>query len=250
MGLYKTGRLPATRPAVLGDLSLYSTGPLPSPPPTYSVPGERLGRPLGGLYPLDGNGTYGDCTIAGVAHCIEAWNYGLHQGDPIPDEQQVVQTYFDLTGGEDTGLNESEVLKTWQREGLFGEKIAAYAPVNPRHLLELHQAVAFYGGCYLGIQCPESAQRAFQRQEETGHVVPWVYEGEETEDGHCVVALGYGPNGGLHCATWGGIAVLEASFLAHYLDEAWCILPHQLIEAKKDSLGLDLESLEQDLKRV
>ena len=236
MSGFKLGRLPATRPAALKDLSVYARGPLPRPPRTVEVPKAS--------YPIDGNATYGDCTMAGVAHLIGAWNVETAEHDPIPAEAEIVAEYLKLTGGPDTGLNEAEVLKTWQTEGLFGEQIAAYAPVNPKDLLQLHQAVAFYGGAYLGIECPASAQEQFASGE------PWTYEGSEVEGGHCVVALGYGPNGGLHCATWGGIAVLEASFLAHYLDEAWVILPHQLVEAKKDSLGIDLAALQRDLARV
>lgn len=195
-----------------------------------------------------------NCTMAGVAHLIAAWDDEVHELDTVPTSSEVIAQYLKLTGGEDTGLNEAEVLKTWQTEGLFGpdiqgdcvaSKIAAYAPVDPKDLLQLHQAVAFYGGCYLGIECPESAQQQFDAGE------PWTYvEGSPIEGGHCVVALGYGPHGGLHCATWGGIAVLEASFLAHYLQEAWCILSHQLVEARKDSLGIDLPSLEADLRLV
>jgi hypothetical protein len=233
---YCYGRLPATRPAALSDLSVYATGKLPTPPRTVEVPKSP--------YPIDCNDKIGDCTIAGVDHLIRAWDTEFSEHDPPPIEAEIETEYFKLTGGEDTGLNEAEVLKTWQTSGLFGEKIAAYAPVNPKDLLELHQAVAFYGGCYLGIECPASAQEQFANNE------PWTYTGSEVEGGHCVVALGYGPNGGLHCATWGGIAVLEASFLAHYLDEAWVVLSHQLVEAKKDQLGLDLKTLEADLKKV
>jgi hypothetical protein len=234
---FKLGRLPATRPAALRDLSVYATGPLPAPPATREVPAAS--------YPMDGNDTYGDCTIAGVAHLIAGWNAEVHEADSVPSEETVVAEYFNLTGGEDTGLNEAGVLKTWQTTGLFGEQIAGYAPVNPKDLLQLHQAVAFYGGCYLGIECPESAQQQFSAGE------PWTYvEGSPVLGGHCVVALGYGPHGGLHVATWGGIAVLEASFLAHYLDEAWCILPHELVEAKGDALGVDLAALQADLAKV
>jgi hypothetical protein len=236
MSDFKLGRLPATRPAALSDLAAYAVGKLPTPPRTVEVPKT--------LYPIDANDRLGDCTMAGVAHLIGAWNAETHEDDLVPAEEAIVAEYLKLTGGEDTGLNEAEVLKTWRTEGLFGEKIAAYAPVNPKDLLQLHQAVAFYGGCYLGIECPASAQEQFANDE------PWTYEGSEVQGGHCVAALGYGPNGGLHCATWGGVAVLEASFLAHYLDEAWCILPHELVEAKKDSLGINLAQLQQDLAKV
>jgi hypothetical protein len=241
MSAFKLGRLPATLPAALSNLDVYAVGKLPTPPATCAVPGQSQ---VARLYPIDGNATYGNCTIAGVSHLLTAWNLETGEHDAIPDETDIVQTYFDLTGGEDTGLNEAEVLKTWHRSGLFGNKIAGYAPVNPKDLLQLHQAVAFYGGCYLGIECPASAQEQFANGE------PWTYVGSEILGGHCVVALGYGPNGGLHCATWGGIAVLEASFLAHYLDEAYAILPQQMVEHKGDQLGIDIATLQGDLARV
>lgn len=223
---FKLGRLPAQRPAALADLQIYAQGRLPTPPRTVEVPHT--------LYPMDG-----------AAHLLSAWNLEVHEQDRIPDEAQVVDEYFKLTGGEDEGLAEADVLREWQRAGLWGAQIAAYAPVSPHKLLEQHQAIAFYGGLYMGIECPQSAQEQFSNGED------WTYvEGSAIEGGHCVVGLGYGPNGGIHVATWGGIAVLEASFLAHYMDECWVVLPHQFIEAKKDQLGLNLSQLQADLRRV
>jgi hypothetical protein len=234
---YQLGRLPATRPAALKDLSVYATGPLPTPPSSVAVPAAQ--------YPIDGNATYGDCTMAGVAHLIAAWNTEVKEADPVPAEESVVAEYFKLTGGPDSGLNEAEVLKTWQTTGLFGATIAGYAPVEPKDTLALHQATAFYGGVYLGIECPGSAQEQFSNNE------PWTYvEGSEVEGGHCIVALGYDSQGSLLCATWGGIATVTASFLAHFLDEAWVVLSHQFVEAKGDELGIDLEALQADLAKV
>lgn len=234
----KLGRLPATRPAALKDLAVYATGVLPAPPAAVSAPKVP--------FPIDGNDQYGDCTIAGADHLARAWNAETGEHDHLPTEQQIVTEYFKLTGGEDTGLNEAEVLRTWHGEGLhlFGGQIAAYAPVPPASVLQLHQAVAFYGGCYLGIACPQSAQEQFQNQE------PWTYvHGSPIEGGHCIVAIGYDQTG-LLCATWGGVTKVTYGFCAHYLEEAWVVLPHQMVEAKKDSLGLDLASLQADLARV
>lgn len=241
MGRYKTGRLPAQRPAALADLEVYATGKLPTPPVTVAVPQAP--------YPIDGNDTYGDCVMAGTAHLIEAWNAEVHEHDFVPDEQQVIARYLTLTGGEDTGLVEANLLSEWHRAGNFHEKIAGYAPVNPQNTLGLHQAVAFYGGAMLGILCPESAQRQFAEQEDTGKLVPWTYEGEEAEDGHCIIALGYTRTGVL-CATWGGIVEVTYGFFAHYLQEVWCVLSNQLVEAKKDALGLALATLQKDLALV
>jgi hypothetical protein len=247
---FKTGRLKATQSKAFKDFAVYTTGPFPSPPPTFAVPGQADIAKGKIVYPIDGNDKYGDCTIAGLDHLSRAQSILYKEPYTPPTEQVLTDKYFSLGNGQDNGLNEEFVLREWHTKGIFGTKIAGFAPVSITNLLLWHQAIAFYGGLYLGIACPESAQRAFQKEQETGQVVPWTYEGEQTNDGHCVVALGYGPNGGLHCATWGGIAVLTPSFLAHYLDEAWVVLSQQLVEAKKDTLGLNLEALQADLAKL
>lgn len=238
MPQFMTGRLPAVRPAALADLAVYARGRrLPRPPVSVAVPEVA--------YPIDRNDVEGDCTLAGVDHLLRAWNaqYPLEQAR-IPSEAEIESTYRTLTGGADSGLVEASLLRFWMLEGLFGTKIEGYAPIDPRNLLTIHQAIAFYGGAYLGILCPRSAQEQFANRE------PWTYCGEETRDGHCVLALGYDERGDLLVATWGGIATLTAGFRAHYLEEAWCVLGPQLVAAKRDTLGLDLDALKADLARV
>jgi hypothetical protein len=237
MPKFMTGRLSATRPAHLSDLEVYAAGKLPTPPPSAKAPKCLL--------PMDNNDVEGDCTIAGVDHLIRLWN-ALYPGEilKVPTQPQIKSTYRGLTGGGDTGLVEADVLKAWMTKGLFGTKIEGYAPIKPTSLLTIHQSIAFYGAAYLGILCPESAQEQFENGE------PWTYRGEETDDGHCVVAVGYDERGDLEVATWGGIAKLTAGFRAHYLDEAWCILGPQLLAAKKDTLGIDLAALTADLSLV
>lgn len=232
---FKGGRLPAFCPPALKTFLEYATK-LAKPPASFKAPKAA--------YPMDGNDRYGDCTIAGVAHLDVGWDKLFARNDSLPTEQAIVAEYFKLTGGQDTGLVEANVLSTWRKIGLFGSKIWGYAPVKTSDATAIKQAIAFYGGCYLGIQCPESAQRQFSEGK------PWTYEGEQTEDGHCIVALGYDSKGNLECATWGQIVKVTPGFLAHYLDEAWVILSHQLVEAGKDTLGLNLPLLEADLAGV
>lgn len=233
---YKLGRLPAMRPAALADLTVYATGKLPSPPAEVAAPQAE--------YPMDGNDRYGDCTMAGVAHLIAAWNAKLQQHDHVPDAEEIVAEYLELGHDKDEGLVETKVLSTWHRKGLFGEKIAGFAPVNPKDILAIHQAIAFYGGCYLGIACPQSAQEQFGDDE------PWTYvESSPIEGGHCIVAVGYNERG-IECATWGGIALVTYPFLVHYLEEAWVVLSNELVEAKGDNLGISLKTLQEDLEKV
>lgn len=231
----RCGKLPAVRPFGLRSLAVYASGRIPDPPASVAVP------PAG--YPMDGNDQYGDCVAAGMAHLIAAWDAEVGRPGPIPDAQEVLDTYFQLTGGQDTGLNEATVLSLWRSSELFGERIAAYAPVDHDNLLDLHQAVAFYGGAMLGIQCPQSAQEQFASGQ------PWtVVPGSPVVGGHCIIALGYTPTA-LLCATWGGIAEVTYPFAARFLDEAWAVIPRQFVEAGKGP-RLDLASLEADLDRL
>lgn len=234
---FKLGRKPAVRPAALRDLAAYTTGVLPRPPAAVaSPPGE---------YPIDGNATYGDCTIAGCDHAVRAWRalYGDH--GVLPTEEQIVKEYLRLTGGPDSGLAEANVLRVWQTEGLhlFGGQIKAYAPVPPKDTLQTLQAIAFYGCAYLGIICGEPQQEQFSEDK------PWTWVAGQEEGGHCVVATGY-TSTGLLCKTWGGEAELTFGYLAHALEESWCIISYQLAEKGADTLGLDLAALEADLARI
>jgi hypothetical protein len=217
-------------------MDVYGAGVIPTPPANVVVPKA--------LYPIDGNDSVGDCTIAGVAHLKTAWHAKYNLPYTPPTEPTIVAEYFNLSGGQDTGLNEANVLQTWQTAGLFGSKLSAYAPVKPTNILGIHQAVAFFDGAYLGIECPQSAQEQFQNGE------PWEYvAGSPVVGGHCIVALGYTQTG-LLCATWGGVAEVSYGFCAHFLDEVFCLLSGILVERKGDSLGIDLASLKADLAKV
>jgi hypothetical protein len=232
---YKGGRLPAFWPPALKEFTAYCSK-LVAPP---AVVKAKILGPL----PIDGNATYGDCTIAGFAHLIQIWNWLYGHLVKVPSEAAIDAEYFKLTGGADAGLVEAIVLATAKKVGLFGERIGLYAPIKTSNREAIKQAVAFYGGAYLGIMCPESAQRQF------GEGKPWTYEGETTQDGHCVVAIGYNAQG-LECATWGGVALLTWGFLDHYLDEVWAVLSRQLIEAGEDTLGVKVTLLEADIARA
>ena len=87
----KLGKLPAIRPHGLSELAIYANGKLPAPPPSVDY---SAGLSL----PIDGNDRFGDCVMAATAHLIEAWDSEVDQSDPVPTGDQVVDTYFQLTG--------------------------------------------------------------------------------------------------------------------------------------------------------
>ena len=232
----RLGRLPATRPHGLSELAVYAKGKLPAPPASVNPPKVRWG--------VDLNDSLGDCTIAGVDHLIGAWDVDFHERDARPDDAEIKKTYFMLTGGEDSGLVEADVLRKWQTTGLFGNKVAAYAPVHPKDVIGHHQAIAFYGGAYLGIACPKSVMDQFSKGE------PWTYVPHSPiEGGHCIVSVGYDA-GGIWCVSWGELVYVTYPFFSHYLEEVWCVLGQELVEAKRDSLGIDIATLQADLESI
>jgi hypothetical protein len=94
----KLGKGPAVRPHVLSDLTVYVTTKIPDPPAAVDYY-SAIGRTDWGML---GNDQYGDCTIAGAAHAIMAWNAEVKKADPVPSSDQVVAQYDQITGGKDT----------------------------------------------------------------------------------------------------------------------------------------------------
>ena len=103
------------------------------------------------LFPMDGNDQYGDCTIAGVAHAITVYR-GMISQNIIPPSDDVVNQYFTLTDGNDTGMNELDVLGYWRNNSLWGDEILAYAKIDNTDHNTVKQAISFFGGVYLGFQ--------------------------------------------------------------------------------------------------
>jgi hypothetical protein len=234
----KLGRLPAIRPYGLRDLASYTKTRLPSPPAEVATPA------VADWGMLD-NDTIGCCTIAGVGHAIMAWDAELHTTDTPPDDAEVQSQYFAITGGQDTGCVEASVLALWEKSGLFegstaANKIVGYAPVDVKGLTEVHQAIAFYGCAYIGVNLPASAQTQFQDNQ------PWtVVPGSKIEGGHCVVLVGYDSQYAT-AVTWGATVQVSYPWLAKYMDECWAVISQEVAEAGKGP-ALDLASLEADI---
>jgi len=191
------------------------------------------------------NDRLGCCTVSGVGHALMAWNFEVSENDHLPTDAEVEQTYFSLTGGADSGCVEADVLETWRTKGLFGQTIAAYAPVETNDFLGLQQAIAFYGAAYLGVALPMSAQEQFQAGQ------PWTVDPfSPIEGGHCIVAVGYTPEY-VQCVTWGQVVNVSYPWLSSYLTECWAIISNEFVEAGHGTAaGIDLDSLRADLDSI
>ena len=222
----------------------YLTPLLPAPPLTYSSLVQvyaKLGISSPAvLFPMDGNDTLGDCTIAGVAHADTVFN-GLVSNKVIMPAQDVVKLYFQLTGGADSGLNELDVLNYWQSNPVAGSKIAAFTRIDPKNHLHIQQAIQLFGGVYLGFQVQQNAIADFDAR------VPWT-PGVLTPDGHAVFAVAYDATG-VTVLTWGNTQLATWGWWDECVDEAYAILPPQALQPGF-APGFDSAQLAADLDAV
>ena len=231
------GRLPA-RAVALGDLTHYLTEPLPAPPAEVAAPELD--------YPMAVNDRLGDCTIAGALHTDQA--VAALTGEPwtYPGDDAVEQTYFGLSGGADTGLVETDVLRQWSTAGLFGRRLAAFAPLHVKHTQTIKQAVSLCGAAYTGVLVPAPAQQQFANRQ------PWDLTGtaadSQIEGGHAVPILGYNATGPVVC-TWGALQQATWRWWLTYGEECYAVITAE-VKARGSLRGVDFGQLERDLSAL
>jgi hypothetical protein len=222
----------------------YLTPQLPPPPTSYNalirVFDNLKTTDATKLFPMDGNDTLGDCTIAALAHSVTVYR-GLLGTEKITSSQAVVKFYEHLTGGADTGLNELDVLNNWRKHKVFGDEILTYVSIDPKNHTHIQQAIKLFGGVYLGFQVQENCIEQFQARQ------PWT-PGPLTHEGHAVFAVAYDQNG-VTVLTWGNTQQATWAWWDECVDEAYAILPPEA-EDPKFAPGFNLAQLQTDLQAV
>jgi hypothetical protein len=222
----------------------YLTNDLPAPPAAVNKLTQvytKLGiSDPAVLFPMDGNDTLGDCTIAALAHAVTTYS-GLIGKKDIMAKAAAVKLYMHLTGGVDSGLNELDVLNYWRQNKVAGDRIMAYATINPKNHTHVQQAIQIFGGVYLGFQVQQNCVQEFNNHQ------PWT-PGPLTNDGHAVYAVAYDPNY-VTVLTWGNTQQASWAWWDECVDEAYAILPP---EAKHAGFapGFDFAQLQSDLNSV
>lgn len=246
LGKRKLGRKPAVFPKNVKEFSTYLKTALPTPPATYPV--IKFG------YSMLGNGPdphvtiegpnfegVGNCTICALIHLRRANELETETAkNDLPTANACVLEYFDETGGQDTGLECSSVLKKWYSPGTFQNQNKGYAsfPINDVNMMKV--VISNFGGAYLGVNLPDPAEI----QTENGQ--PWkltnTLDDLNIVGGHCVPAVGYDENF-VYVVTWGLIQPVTWSWLAEYLEEAWAVIT-------TEDARVDLAALQADLANV
>ncbi len=197
------------------------------------------------------NDTLGDCTIAGVAHAIQVWS--ANTGTIVTTPDPIVESYYEQWDGyvpgnanTDNGGVELDVLNDWQKQGFNGHPLLAFADPKYTNLVEIRQSIALFGGVYIGIALPVTAQ-----SQDVWDVVPkgGANAKKGSWGGHCVFVPKYDQNG-FTCITWGGLKTMTVAFWKKYCDEAHTLLGQDWIGSKGTPSGFDQATLLGDLKAI
>ncbi|HTR48187.1 MAG TPA: hypothetical protein VMM16_12455 [Verrucomicrobiae bacterium] len=241
---YRFGKHPAKLDYRTLRFKNYLTSQLAAPPPSYNVltgvyQKLNTSSPTG-LFPMDGNDTLGDCTIAALAHAMTVY-HGMLGKEKIMAAKSVVGLYEKLTGGPDTGLQELDVLNYWRKNKVSGDEILAYVSIDPKNHTHVQQALKLFGGVYLGFQVQQNCIQEFDARQ------PWT-PGKLTQDGHAVYAVAYDQNG-VTVLTWGNTQQATWAWWDECVDEAFAILPP---EAKNPAFaqGFNVTQLLADLQQL
>lgn len=234
------------------QLGKYLTPQLPPPPATFDVTGKVA------QWPMYGNDRLGDCTFAAVGHQIQAWT--AQAGKPYTPAEQVIETGYWETGSPpattgtaggptDTGRYELDVLNWWRDPGLPGDQLGAFAAVTILDHNEVEAGMWLFGGLYLGIGLPITAQTQqvwdLVGDGKTGNSAPWSW------GGHAVPALAYDAGAGrIKVVTWGGILEMTYRFWDVYVEEAYALLSPDWFAAGMSPTGFDQAALEADLAAI
>jgi hypothetical protein len=231
-----------TRTLVFGD---YLTPALPPPPPAvdWTEGIASWGMML--------NDTLGDCTIAGCGHAVQVWTANTGSEATVPDP--TIESYYEQWDGyvpgnpnTDNGGIELDVLNDWQKNGFAGHPLLAFADPKPANLVEIRQSIALFGGVYIGLALPLTAQT-----QDVWDVVPngGAKARKGSWGGHCVFVPKYDSTG-FTCITWGQQKTMTLAFWKKYCDEAHTLLGQNWLTVKGSPAGFDQAQLQADLKAI
>lgn len=227
------------------QLGKYLTPGLPPPPPTadWTKGVTSWGMML--------NNSLGDCTIAGVAHAVQVWTENSGTIKTVPDS--TVESYYEKWDGyvpgnpsTDKGGVELDVLNDWKKQGFAGNALAAFADPKVANLDEIRQSIALFGGVYIGMSLPITAQT-----QAVWDVVPkgGAKAKPGSWGGHCVFVPKYDQKT-FTCITWGELKTMTVAFWNKYCDEAHTLLSPVWLSAKGSPSGFNMAQLQTDLSLI
>lgn len=208
------------------------------------------------------NDKLGDCTIAGALHGVMVWAKNLNV--PVNFTDAIAVQYYSLWCGynpsnpdTDQGGILLDIVKDWKAQTLDNFQLSAFASVNPQNIEHVKQAINLFGGLYIGVALPLSAQG--QSEWDVVSTLTWfsrLFSGQVKGNtdpgswgGHCVYVVGYDAET-VTVITWGILLKMTWAFWRTYVDEAYALLSPTWVGTKGSPHGLNMTQLNEDLHKI
>jgi hypothetical protein len=244
------GRLPtdpAQRAANL-KLARYFPAKLPSPPPLPIDASEGVGT-----WPMYLNDRLGDCACAAPAHMEEVFSKAVGSPRMLSDDDVLalyeLQGYVPGNPATDQGSSMGNVLLNWRQGDWKASQIYAFCEIDVQNEQHLQLGLWLFRGLYIGVAMPITAQG-----QSVWDVVPDMPGRNEPGSwgGHAINIVSINADGSREFISWGQRMKMTKAFWDFYVDEAYCVVTHDLRAA--DSVladnGFNLEQLEADMAEL
>lgn len=217
------------------------------------------------------NDSLGDCTIAGLGHAEQVWSAARKGVYTLPDAA-ILEKYQQWCGYDpadpntDQGGIEVDVLNKWRKNSFWNHPLTIYADVDPANLDHVCQAINLFGGVYIGIALPITAQSQHvwhdAHDEDDSNTIPGSW------GGHAVFVPKYTTNCDgkivFTCITWGSLQDISEDFWLYnspkygaYIDEVHTLIAPEFLSLNSNTVpvgtspaGFDLATLKTDLIAV
>ena len=230
---FKLGRLDKVAVDLAPLHTYFEGGQLPTAPAkcTYALKVQ---------YPMADNNRIGDCVIAGHIHLSQAIAQENGGTYTYPGDAATQTEYFKLTGGQDAGLVESTFLSTAKTSLVLGSQVDVFCPFDHTRVDHVKSAIYTFGGAFLGVALPQSAEDQFPG---TWTVVP----NSPIIGGHCIVAVGYDAQF-VYIITWGKVIRCTWAWFTAYVEEAYAVIYTEEVQKNRGPLKqLDIARLRADV---
>lgn len=201
------------------------------------------------------NDKLGCCTISAVGHLIQNWtSLTKPVEDVLPDDtiRRLYSKWCGYVDGDpytDVGGVAADVLRAWYQQTADGHTLDGFAAIRPGNRGTLRDAIYLFGGAYIGLQLPISAQEGeWNRAPDaplTGDHAPGSW------GGHAVPFVPPYDEEWLTCITWGKLKKLSWAFVDAYMDEGFgCLSKDWLDNSGRAPPGFDWVTLSGDMQSI
>ncbi|HEX3640639.1 MAG TPA: hypothetical protein VHV10_05060 [Ktedonobacteraceae bacterium] len=213
------------------------------------IPAQKDWSPKVSTWNMLANDRLGCCTISSSAHMEEAWTANAST-EIIPSDSDIIKAYSDVSGyNPQTGANDNgayclDVLNYWRHTGIAGRKIDSYVALEPTNHTHIKAAVYLFGGVYIGLALPISAESQAIWAVPSGG--PHGRGAPGSWGGHCCNVVAWDSHY-LTVVTWGALKKMTWSFWGQYCDESYGVLSLDFFANGVAPNAINWAALQQDL---